>query len=69
MNLGREVLMGGFMPFDMKKKIVRNGKFYCWNKETGKVNEICIREIDIKNCPAEVISDLLSLLDDQSNKE
>ena len=55
------------MPFDEKKIVNRNGKKYYWNKENKKVIEATIKEIEVKNCPADVIIDLLSLNNDDAN--
>jgi hypothetical protein len=57
------------MPFEKQKNIKKNGKFYYWNSETKMINEISIKELEIKNCPQDVLCDLLSLLDDQNDKE
>jgi hypothetical protein len=51
------------MPFDEKKSVNRNGKVYYWNKEKKKIIEANLKEIEIQNCPTDVLSDLLSLIE------
>ena len=55
------------MPYDEKKSINRNGKIYYWNNEKKKVIEASINEYDIQNCPVDVISDLLSLIEPEAD--
>ena len=51
------------MPFDEKKSENRNGKIYYWSKKKKKIIEANLKELDIKNCPADILCDLLSLID------
>jgi len=39
------------------------GKKYCWNHLTKKVNKIAVEELDVDECPAEVIVGLMSFIE------
>jgi len=53
----------------LKNYVVHNDEIYCWNSETEKINKIAIEEVDIENCPPEVLRGLMSILGETAEKK
>jgi hypothetical protein len=48
--------------------LIIKGKKYCWNPLTKKVKKITVEDIDIKKCPDDVITALMSILSESEKK-
>ncbi|MCL2293301.1 MAG: hypothetical protein FWC36_00305 [Spirochaetes bacterium] len=52
------------------KDCIRNGdKLYCWNSETKEIDVYTRKTISLNNCPAEIIRQLMDLLDKKAKGE
>jgi hypothetical protein len=47
---------------------MREGRIYCWNKETRRVTVFDIRDADIKDCPERVIQAFIENTQEAGNE-
>jgi len=49
--------------------VKRNGVSYCWNFETKRIEIFTKETVDVKDCPADVMYDLLVLVSEKATSK